>query len=104
GPGQSLLRQAGSEGALDASDQLDPAQAVQPPIVFQSPSIAYRAAGSPPALDLGHCQHDYSGSPDTKGTTMDEELLQPAATILAALIASRPRGGQEMQSAELQNR
>jgi hypothetical protein len=35
---------------------------------------------------------------------MDEHLLQPAATILAALIASRPRGGQEMQSAELQDR
>ena len=35
---------------------------------------------------------------------MDKELLQPAATILAALIASRPRGGQEMQSAELQER
>ena len=35
---------------------------------------------------------------------MDEELLQPAATILAALIESRPRGGQELQSAELQSR
>jgi hypothetical protein len=35
---------------------------------------------------------------------MDKELLQPAATILAALIASRPRGGQELQSAELQDR
>jgi hypothetical protein len=36
--------------------------------------------------------------------TMDKELLQPAATLLAALIASRPRGGQELQSAELQER
>jgi len=35
---------------------------------------------------------------------MDKELLQPAATLLAALIASRPRGGQELQSAELQAR
>jgi hypothetical protein len=35
---------------------------------------------------------------------MDEELLQPAATLLAALIESRPRGGQELQSAELQER
>ena len=35
---------------------------------------------------------------------MDKELLQPAATLLAALIASRPRGGQELQSAELQDR
>jgi hypothetical protein len=36
--------------------------------------------------------------------SMKTELLQPAATILAALIASRPRGGQELQSAELQER
>lgn len=35
---------------------------------------------------------------------MDKELLQPAATLLAALIAQRPRGGQELRSAELQER
>jgi hypothetical protein len=35
---------------------------------------------------------------------MDEALLQPAATILAALITSRPRGGLEMPNAEVRDR
>jgi hypothetical protein len=35
---------------------------------------------------------------------MDDALLLPAATILAALITSRPRGGQEMPGTELRDR